>query len=78
MDVAADIRVRFGQQLADFEDQIAIQGVNDLFSQGGDSGSLIVDAMTRRPVALLFAGGGNQTFASPIDRVLSRFEIDIL
>jgi hypothetical protein len=78
IDVAADIRVRFGQQLADFEDQVAIQGVNDLFSQGGDSGSLIVDAMTRRPVALLFAGGGNQTFACPIDRVLSRFKIDIL
>ena len=78
MDIAADVRVRFGQKLANFEDQIAIQGANGLFSQGGDSGSLIVDAMTKRPVALLFAGGGNQTFACPIDRVLSRFDIDIL
>lgn len=78
MDLAADIRVRFGQKLANFEDQLAIQGVNGLFSQGGDSGSLIVDAMTRRPVALLFAGGGNQTFACPINRVLSRFDVDIL
>jgi hypothetical protein len=78
MDLAADIRVRFGQKLANFEDQLAIQGVNGLFSQGGDSGSLIVDAMTRRPVALLFAGGGNQTFACPINRVLSRFDVDIM
>jgi hypothetical protein len=29
-------------------------------------------------VGLLFAGGGNQTFACPIDKVLSRFDIDIL
>ncbi len=78
MDIAADVRVRFGQKIANFEDQLAIQGVNGLFSQGGDSGSLIVDAMTRRPVGLLFAGGGNQTFACPIDKVLSRFDIDIL
>jgi hypothetical protein len=78
MDLAADIRVRFGQKLANFEEQLAIQGVSGLFSQGGDSGSLIVDAMTSRPVALLFAGGGNQTFACPIDRVLSRFDVDIL
>jgi len=78
MDIAADVRVRFGQKIANFEDQLAIQGVNGLFSQGGDSGSLIVDAMTHRPVGLLFAGGGNQTFACPIDKVLSRFDIDIL
>ncbi|MFN5516208.1 MAG: hypothetical protein ACK5CA_16075 [Cyanobacteriota bacterium] len=78
MDIAADVRVRFGTTLANFESQIAIQGVNGLFSQGGDSGSLIVDAMTRRPVALLFAGGGNQTFACPIEGVLSRFDVDIL
>lgn len=78
MDIAADVRVRFGQKIANFEDQLTIQGVNGLFSQGGDSGSLIVDAMTRRPLGLLFAGGGNQTFACPIDKVLSRFDIDIL
>ncbi|MDJ0659869.1 MAG: hypothetical protein QNJ42_10330 [Crocosphaera sp.] len=78
MDLAADVRVRFGRKIANFEDQLAIQGVNGLFSQGGDSGSLIVDAITRRPVALLFAGGGNQTFACPIDQVLSRFNVDII
>jgi hypothetical protein len=78
MDNTADIRVSYGSKIANFEDQLAIEGVNGLFSQFGDSGSLIVDAMTRRPVGLLFAGGGNQTFACPIDKVLSRFDIDIL
>jgi hypothetical protein len=77
-DIAADIRVRFGSAIAEFENQITIQGVSGLFSQKGDSGSLIVDAVNLRPIGLLFAGGGNQTFACPIDQVLSRFNIDIL
>jgi len=39
-----------------FDHQIEIEGEGDRpFSQGGDSGSLIVDA-DRRAVALLFAG----------------------
>ncbi len=77
-DLSADIRVRFGGAIAFFEDQITITGVNGQFSSGGDSGSLIVDAVTRRPVGLLFAGGGNTTFANPIERVLARFSVDIL
>lgn len=77
-DLSADINVRFGTKVAVFENQLAIVGINGQFSSGGDSGSLIVDAVTRRPVGLLFAGGGNTTFANPIDRVLARFNIDIL
>lgn len=77
-DLSADIRVQFGSKVAFFENQLAIAGINGQFSSGGDSGSLIVDAVTRRPVGLLFAGGGNTTFANPIDRVLARFNIDIL
>jgi hypothetical protein len=78
MDVAADIRVRYGKNVAKFEDQIAINGINGLFSQGGDSGSLIVDAVTLEPVGLLFAGGGTQTFASPIKPILARFQVKIV
>ena len=48
------------------------------FSAGGDSGSLIVDAVTGQPVALLFAGGLGQTFANPIDPILARFKVEIL
>jgi len=78
MDVSADIRVRYGTQLASFEDQVGIVGVGGDFSRGGDSGSLIVDAVRLNPVALLFAGGGGMTFGSPIQPVLDRFDVDIL
>lgn len=78
MDLSADIVVRYGTEVAHFEDQLAINGVNGPFSDGGDSGSLIVDAVTRRAVALLFAGGGNTTFANPIKWVLDRFNVEIL
>jgi hypothetical protein len=53
------------------------------FSQGGDIGSLIVDA-DRRAVALLFAGsdlGGSNglglTFANPIREVLDALKADL-
>lgn len=77
-DLAADIRVRYGNQVAEFQDQLGILGAGGLFSSGGDSGSLIVDAVTRRPVGLLFAGGGGTTFGNPIDPILTRFNINIL
>jgi hypothetical protein len=78
MDLAADINVRYGPRIAAFEDQIAISGVGGAFSDGGDSGSCIVDAVQRNPVALLFAGGMGTTFANPIIPVLDRFDVDIV
>ena len=64
--------------------QVEIEGADsDPFSQGGDSGSLIVDA-ERRAVALLFAGsdqGGSDgqglTFANPIRAVLDALKVDL-
>lgn len=56
------------------------------FSQGGDSGSLIIthnpgDPTDRQPVALLFAGGPSgavdATLANPIGPILARFNIQI-
>lgn len=41
------------------------------FSQQGDSGSLIVERHSNRPTALLFAGGGIETYANPIEEVMS-------
>ena len=53
------------------------------FSQGGDSGSLIVDA-DRRAVGLLFAGsdqGGSNgkglTYANPLRAVLEALKVDL-
>lgn len=61
---------------ARFVDQIGIS--DGTFSAGGDSGSLIVtDDGNNNPVGLLFAGGGDRTFANPIGPVLQRFNISI-
>ncbi len=78
MDLAADINVRFGRHTVSFEDQLAVTGVGGQFSSGGDSGSLVVDAVTRRPVALLIAGGLDTTFANQIGPILDRFGAEIL
>jgi hypothetical protein len=78
MDLSADVRVRFGTKFAQFDNQIAISGAGGTFSDHGDSGSLIVDAVTLQPVALLFAQGSGTTFANPIDPVLKRFGASIL
>jgi len=61
---------------AQFEDQIGITPGD--FSDGGDSGSLIVtDDSNKNPVGLLFAGSDTRTLANPIDRVLNRFNVTI-
>jgi hypothetical protein len=44
-------------------------------STGGDSGSLIVEANTQNAVGLLFAGSGQTTVFTPIDRVLSTLNV---
>jgi hypothetical protein len=68
-----------------FDGQIEIEGAGaDPFSDGGDSGSLIVDDELRG-VALLFAGGDQGgtngrglTYANPLPEVLSRLRVDLL
>ena len=68
-----------------FDGQIEIEGVGQRpFSDGGDSGSLIVDSRMKA-VALLFAGsdigGANDlglTFANPIHRVLKDLNATLL
>jgi hypothetical protein len=77
-DLSADIRVRYGMNMANFEDQIAITGAGGAFSSTGDSGALVVDAVSLHPIALVFAGGTVTTFANPIVPVLSRFGVEIV
>jgi hypothetical protein len=68
-----------------FDDQIEVEGEGPQgFSEGGDSGSLILND-ARVPVALLFAGSDNGgsnglglTYANPLDRVLGAMEIRIV
>jgi hypothetical protein len=63
---------------AEMRDQIGIRGVQGPFSMPGDSGSLIVSAGTKQPVALLFAGSSDNsiTFANPIQAVSAALGID--
>ncbi len=67
-----------------FDNQIEIEGAdNGPFSQGGDSGSVIVD-QELRAVALLFAGGDQGgtngqglTYANPMQTVLDSLDIEL-
>ncbi len=52
-----------------FTNQVVVSGA--AFSSSGDSGSLIVKALTAQPVALLFAGSTTTTVANPIQDVLN-------
>jgi hypothetical protein len=80
IDVNASIRVNYGMgRVGNFRDQITIRGNNMIFSRGGDSGSLIWTWDARRlPVGLLFAGGGEFTFANKINRVLDALDIALV
>ncbi|HEV7552951.1 MAG TPA: hypothetical protein VGP65_14795, partial [Candidatus Angelobacter sp.] len=54
-----------------FTGQIVIGG--GAFSNQGDSGSLVVDTATARPVALLYGGSPTDTVANPIQDVITAF-----
>jgi hypothetical protein len=77
--INATITVNYNTGTVRFVDQILIS--DGRFSQGGDSGSLVVTqtsgADDRRPVGLLFAGSNTHTIANPIDLVLDRFGVQI-
>ncbi len=62
-----------------FVDQIGITSVEaTAFSEGGDSGSLIVtDDENKQPVGLLFAGNSTKTLANRIDLVFDRFNVAV-
>jgi hypothetical protein len=81
-----NIIVSFDTGLLRFDGQIEIEGLgDDPFSQGGDSGSLIVETGTRLAVGLLFSGtdtgGANDnglTYAHPIRTVLEALKVDLV
>ena len=62
-------------RIATFNDTIEIVGDGDTpFSLPGDSGSLILDRATGRPVALLFAGDGTTTTACDVGAVCQELQ----
>ena len=74
--VGAAVKVGYGGFTATFAEQIIIEHGSTPFSAGGDSGSLVVDATSHRPVGLLFAGGGGTTIANPLPALMAAFDLD--
>lgn len=70
--VQLDYGTRLESRIITFDDQLEFVHVtaSRAFSQGGDSGSLILDQATLRPYALLYGGGAD---ADGIDRTLGHF-----
>ena len=80
--INATVNIGYSTGVACFVGQIVITPGS--FSDGGDSGSLIVvdgkgrtKRDDRRPVGLLYAGSSSQTIANPIGPVLARFGVTI-
>lgn len=69
----ATVNVAYGARTARFTGQV----ITTPMSQGGDSGSLIVDGSENKAVGLLFAGSNLSTIFSPIDAVLSALKVTI-
>ena len=60
-----------GARSARFTGQVIAQPM----SQGGDSGSLVVDSVENKAVGLLFAGSAQATIFTPIDAVLAALNV---
>lgn len=59
-------------QKAHFTNLLRISPLNvSIFSAGGDSGALIVDVLTRKPVGIVIAGDTNASYGCHISKVLS-------
>lgn len=71
-DVAATVRLGYtGGKVALMTEQILVRAVGgQSFSAGGDSGSLVVEEQTRRPLGLLCGGGPQLSVVNRIGAVL--------
>jgi hypothetical protein len=69
----ATVNVAYGSKTARFTGQV----ITTPMSQGGDSGSLIVDGTENKAVGLLFAGSPQATIFNPIQAVLDALSINI-
>jgi hypothetical protein len=76
VDICYEVVFIFCTKAAHFVDQLVITPAG--FSDGGDSGSLIVtDDANKSPVALLFAGSNTETIGNRIDLVLNHFNVSV-
>jgi hypothetical protein len=73
-DLDADITVPYPPHgNGHFHHQFTVQGAGSRFANRGDSGSLVLDSVSRRPVGLLFAISDRVAFCNYIGKVLTQF-----
>lgn len=77
-DPSATARFVFDGNDYEFGGVIEVVGCGGEFSQGGDSGALVVDALSQRPLGLIIGGTGKKTYVSPLGRILDRFACRLL
>ncbi len=67
------------QSIVYFTNVWAVQGDGgNTFSEGGDSGSLVVTLDGAKAVGVVFAGGNGVSFIIPIDKILEHFGLSLL
>lgn len=71
-DISATVKVNYDDNVALFRNQILATNI----SQGGDSGSLVLD-MKAKAVGLLFAGSEVVTIINPILEVLKALDVEL-
>lgn len=72
-DISATVKVNYDDNVALFRNQVLTSNI----SQGGDSGSLVLD-MKAKAVGLLFAGSEVVTIINPISEVMRALDIELL
>ncbi len=73
--IAARLQINYPVGLVGFRDQVLCTR----YTEGGDSGSLVLDKKTKKAVGLHFAGSpGKSSFFNPIDRVLSGLGVKLV
>lgn len=77
--ISADTTVDYERGAVVFKNQIVIVGLSDsIFSQPGDSGSLIIERESQNAVGLLFAGSSSHTLANHIEDVLQALNVTLV
>ena len=71
-DIGASMMISYGNRTALFDNQL----VTTAMSQGGDSGSLVLDQQNRA-VGLLFAGSDRVTLCNPIQEVFKLLDVSL-
>jgi hypothetical protein len=69
------VKIEYDLGIRTFHDQILIRGTTGMFSDRGDSGSVIIGRTARRATALLFAGSASHTIANPLVEVLAQLGV---